>query len=117
MRRPDRAVLPTSPSVQRFIRPGDARVLTRLLEKFGGEVEAGDARAGPRRGDGDDAGAGAHVEHVSPAAMPANFTSCAATGVVNVAVGANDAHISRCRFLSSANGSDWFMRFSILMPV
>jgi hypothetical protein len=38
--------------------------------------------------------------------MPTNRTRCPATGVVNVAVGANDAHISRCRSLKAENGSE-----------
>ena len=42
----------------------------------------------------------------SPGAMPANRTSCALTGVVKVAVGANDAHIARCRSLNAESGSE-----------
>jgi len=50
----------------------------------------------------------------SPAATPANVTSRPATGVVKVAVGANEDHIARCRCLSSTNGSASLMTSTCL---
>ena len=65
-------------------------------EQFGGQVERRDARAGPRRRDRDYAGSGADIEHRFARPDPRNLHQMPrATGVVNIAVGANDTHISR----------------------
>ena len=98
---------------ERDVNAGELRVLARDLEQRGREVKAltcAPARAAVI------AATPVPVptsSTVSPGAMPAKRTRCAETGVVNVAVGANDAHISRCRALNAENGSS-VMRISVL---
>jgi hypothetical protein len=86
----------------------DERILD-LIEQRRREVKARHTRAGAGGGDRHPPRVGPHVEDILIRAMPANSTRCPPKGVVKMAVGVKDAHISRWRILRSANGSGWFM--------
>ena len=85
--------------------PGDASILVCDRQQFGREVQGADPGPGPCGGKATTPVPVPTSSSFWPGETPAKRTRWPAEGVVNMAVGENEAHISRCRFFSSANGS------------